>query len=187
MDRKGTDWSRKTKYLDQAEGMTLNIPIEDLNQRESSELDGLAARIAAMDPWRRLGYAPERIAVYLRNPEQDARRLAIIVEGVIAGVICLKYPWMRGVCIEMLAVLPSMQGLGLGARALDHVEREYRGRTRNIWLLVSAFNERALGFYQARGFKQIGEIKDFLVEGEDEILMRKVIRPIESHFLGRSE
>lgn len=115
----------------------------------------------------------------MSNPEPDARRLALVANGAIAGLLCLRYPWLRGVYLEMLAVLPSAQGLGLGACALDYVEREYRDKTRNIWLLVSAFNERARGFYQAKGFTQIGMIKDFLVEGEDEILMRKLIRMIE--------
>jgi len=169
------------EYLDsydQTGEAALNIQIEDMSRRGEGEVERLAMRIAAMDPWLRLGYSKESISVYLRNPEPDAGRLAIVVNDAVAGILCLRYPWLRGVYIEMFALIPEVQGMGVGSRMLEYIEGEFQSKTRNIWLLVSAFNGKAQGFYRAKGFLQIGKIKDFLVEGEDEILMRKTIQPI---------
>lgn len=156
----------------------LDIQLSELSSRTDREIARLAEQLAGIDPWLRLGYAKEGIERYLHDPEPSPRRLALVVDGEMAGVISLRYPWLKGVYVEMFAVLPEAQGKRLGSHALAWIETEYRERTGNIWLLVSAFNDKAKGFYGANGFIPIGEIKDFLMEGEDEVLMRKVICPI---------
>jgi ribosomal protein S18 acetylase RimI-like enzyme len=82
---------------------------------------------------------------------------------------------LRGAYIELFAVLPAAQGRGVGRAILEFVESSYRGRAANLWLLVSAFNSGARGFYEKHGFRPIGVIEDLVVVGQDEILMRKVI------------
>lgn len=93
--------------------------------------------------------------------------------GETLGLATIRYPWLRGAYIELFAVLPAAQGQGVGEALLGRVEASYRGRTGNLWLLVSAFNARAQRFYECHGFAPIGTIADLVVSGEDEILMRK--------------
>ncbi len=50
----------------------------------------------------------------------------------------------------------------------------------NVFLCVSSFNKKAQNFYQKLGYKKVGVIIDYLVEGYDEILMRKTVGPIET-------
>ncbi len=47
----------------------------------------------------------------------------------------------------------------------------------NMFIFVSSFNTRALRLYQGVGFILIGTLKDFLVPGFDELLLRKTIGP----------
>jgi ribosomal protein S18 acetylase RimI-like enzyme len=42
-----------------------------------------------------------------------------------------------------------------------------------VFLLVSSFNKDAQRFYRSRGYEVVGEIRDALVRGESEIIMRK--------------
>jgi hypothetical protein len=59
---------------------------------------------------------------------------------------------------------------------MEGIESAYRDRAANLWLLVSAFNGGARRFYARRGFAPIGTIPDLVVVGQDEILMRKVLK-----------
>jgi len=44
---------------------------------------------------------------------------------------------------------------------------------RHIFLCVSSFNGRASQLYERRGYVVVGELKDYVVAGESEILMHK--------------
>jgi len=47
----------------------------------------------------------------------------------------------------------------------------------NVFLCVSSFNHRAQTFYERLGYQRVGELPDFLVQGQAEILMRKTRGP----------
>jgi ribosomal protein S18 acetylase RimI-like enzyme len=44
---------------------------------------------------------------------------------------------------------------------------------RNIFLCVSDFNHRARILYERCGYKQVGVLENYVVEGHAELLMRK--------------
>jgi ribosomal protein S18 acetylase RimI-like enzyme len=136
----------------------------------------LAQQLAGMDPWRHLGYSQESLEGFFLRPACDAERYLIRVADDIAGVLCLKQPWLRGVYLEQLALLPSYQRRGLGRRALEFIEQSHP-QAANIWLLVSRFNQPARHFYLAHGFAELCCIEDLLLAGEDEVLMRKRLPP----------
>lgn len=132
----------------------------------------LAQQLAGMDPWLRLCYQVDVLDRFFLNPGCDAERYLLRIDQEIAGVLCLKQPWLRGVYLEQLAIFPPWQGRGLGRAALAFIEQSHP-RTGNIWLLVSRFNQSARSFYLANGFVELCTLDDLLVAGEDEILMRK--------------
>jgi len=47
-----------------------------------------------------------------------------------------------------------------------------------VFLCVSAFNTRAQRFYARMGYEPIGVWRDYVIAGEDEILMRKPTGPL---------
>jgi ribosomal protein S18 acetylase RimI-like enzyme len=137
----------------------------------------IGATLTGMDPWRTLGYQAETLARGLESTHPDLIRYLAARDGEPQGLVVVRHPWLRGAYIELFAVLPPAQGRGLGRVALELIESRYHRRTANLWLLVSGFNNGARCFYEKQGFHLVGIIADLVVAGQDEVLMRKVIRP----------
>ncbi len=142
-----------------------------------AEAQSIAATLAAMDPWLTLGYRAQTLAKGLQVQHPDLTRFLAVRNGVTQALVAVRHPWLRGAYIELFAVLPQAQGQGIGRAALAFIEDAYRDRASNLWLLVSGFNPGARCFYERQGFGPIGVIPDLVVPGQDEILMRKIIRP----------
>jgi ribosomal protein S18 acetylase RimI-like enzyme len=88
------------------------------------------------------------------------------MQGILAGYL------------QTLAVATPYRGQGVGARLMRFVEdRVFRERP-NVFLFVSSFNLPAQKFYAALGYETIGVVREFLIQGHDEILMRKTIGPL---------
>lgn len=136
----------------------------------------MGGTLAGMDPWRTLGYGAEALARGLESPHPEVTRYLAMAGDEPQGLVVVRYPWLRGAYIELFAVLPGAQGRGVGRAALAFIEARYRERTANLWLLVSGFNAGARRFYEQAGFRPIGVIADLVMAGQDEVLMRKVIR-----------
>ena len=49
----------------------------------------------------------------------------------------------------------------------------------NVFLCVSSFNAEGERLYEREGYEMIGELKDYIVGGHSEILMRKTLGPME--------
>ena len=140
---------------------------------DSAPAEAIGRTLAQMEPWVNLGYSAEALSRGLELRHPDLVRYLVRRDGETLGLATLRYPWLRGAYIELFAVLPGAQGQGVGKALLGHLEASYRGRTGNLWLLVSAFNARARRFYECHGFAPIGTVPDLVVPGHDEILLRK--------------
>ena len=138
-----------------------------------ADAEDFACTLAAMDPWLTLRYGAAALRRTLGDAHPDLTRYLARRGGETLGLAVVRYPWLRGGYIELFAVLRAAQGQGVGAALLGHLEAAYRGKTGNLWLLVSGFNGGARRFYGRHGFQTIGSIPDLLAPGQDEILMRK--------------
>jgi diamine N-acetyltransferase len=136
----------------------------------------LSILLAGMEPWRTLGYSAAALQRYLLRPDATLYRHAVVIQGEISGVVCVRYPWLRGAYLELIGLTAAQQGLGIGREILSWLEAEARRETHNVWVLVSAFNTRARTFYARQGYTEIGVIEDFVQPGYNEILLRKVVR-----------
>ena len=70
------------------------------------------------------------------------------------------------------------RGQGLGTRLVEFAEKRIFRDTPNVFLCVSSFNPRARALYERLGYERIGELKNYLIDGASELLMRKTIGPI---------
>ena len=52
----------------------------------------------------------------------------------------------------------------------------------NVFMCVSSFNHGARRLYERQGYKMVGELTDYIVEGYSEILLRKTRGPL-THFI----
>ncbi|WP_083239242.1 GNAT family N-acetyltransferase [Methyloceanibacter superfactus] len=134
----------------------------------------LGRAIVAVPPWSEMPYSAEAITGYLVAVEDGARRYRIEVDGMTAGAVAVRYPWLRGVYLELLALLPEFQNQGIGSAVLDWLAREALHReARNLWACASSFNEAALRFYARHGFAETAVLHGLVADGFDEILLRK--------------
>jgi ribosomal protein S18 acetylase RimI-like enzyme len=151
------------------------LPSCTLRRVKRSEAQSLAGEIVTLDPWRTLDYQADALAAYLSRPDPTLIRFTIQASGQAAGVLCLRYPWLKGIYLELLALFPPYQGLGLGREFMTWTEARARPHTKNFWVAVSSFNHRARRFYQELGFTQVACLEDLIKEGYDELLLRKIL------------
>jgi ribosomal protein S18 acetylase RimI-like enzyme len=135
----------------------------------------LSDLLAGLDPWATLRYSAGAFARYLLREDAALSRYTVLRQGRAIGVVCIRYPWLRGAYLELIGLDPAAQGVGVGSEILHWCEEQSRLESCNLWVLVSAFNTRAHAFYERQGFTTIGIIPDFVQPGYDEILLRKVL------------
>jgi len=135
----------------------------------------LARALVSLDPWLTLEYQAEGLNRYLSEPDPFLCRFVITVRGSIAGVVCVRHPWLKGSLLELIAILPPYQRSGLGREVMKWLEQQSQGTYRNIWILVSGFNRGARGFYRHLGYQEIAPLTDLVKPGYDEFLLRKTL------------
>jgi ribosomal protein S18 acetylase RimI-like enzyme len=134
----------------------------------------LAEAIVAMPPWTVMNYPAESMANFLAALGDNVSRFRVEVGGENAGVVSVRYPWLKGPYLELLALWPKFQGQGLGTRILGWFEQEaVRHEARNLWVCASSYNEGALRLYERHGFHRVATLPGLLIDGDDEILLRK--------------
>jgi GNAT superfamily N-acetyltransferase len=153
--------------LEELDGCRLSTPFTDAQALAVAEM------LSSSEPWMSLNFSAGSLASYLMRDDAALRRYVVSVDGNLAGVICVRHPWLRGPYIELLGVFPDYRGKGLGKQVLAWVETEARRESKNLWVLTSSFNHQALNFYQNLGFYPIGPIQGLVSPEHDEILLRK--------------
>ena len=134
-----------------------------------------AQLMAASDPWHKLGLTSKHC---LKSFKVPYRETWLAVSGpAIAGLVTITmYGTFRGY-IQSLFVAPGFRGTGAGAELLTRAEKIIFKKAPNVFLCVSSFNKGAQRFYRRMGYARVGALKDMVVKGQDEILMRKTIAP----------
>jgi len=134
----------------------------------------LGPALVAMSPWSVMGTSAVDMTRYLAAEGDGARRYVIDIGGMPAGAAALRYPWLKGPYLELLALLPEHQGRGIGGAFLRWFEDEARRHeARNLWVCASRFNAGALAFYRRHGFAETASLPGLVAHGFDEILLRK--------------
>lgn len=135
-----------------------------------------AALMAASDPWLKLGFSRADCLKTLNVPFRET--YAAKVRGRLSGLVTITmYGTFKGY-IQSLFVAEGSRGKGLGEALMAFAGKRIFASSPNIFLCVSSFNKRALRFYKRLGYRKAGLLKDFVVKGSDEILMRKTKGPL---------
>ena len=141
-----------------------------------SDREACARIMAASDPWITLGVTYERALAALSAAD---REVYVTKDGsTVAGVAIVSMEGVLSGYLQTIAIAEAFRGRGLGASLLRFVEQRVFREKPNVFLFVSSFNPRARRFYEAHGYEPIGLVRDFLVPGHDECLMRKTIGPV---------
>jgi ribosomal protein S18 acetylase RimI-like enzyme len=132
--------------------------------------------MANSEPWITLRRDYETSLKNLTDPSKEV--YLALVGDEIAGFTVLN---MRGAFvgyIQSVCVAAQWRNKGIGGHMMDFVEKRIFSETPNVFICVSSFNRRAQRLYERRGYEAIGELKDFIVPGHSEILLRKTIAPL---------
>lgn len=156
----------------------LSVPNFELYPMTPELADVFGPAIAGIEPWTTLSYPPEHMIAFLKNDDPALHRMAVFVDGAPAGVVAVRERWLRGPYLQLLALLTPYQGQGLGGALLDWYAEQAGPNERWLWLCCSAFNTRAVAFYQRHGYEQIAVLPDQIVDGMNELLLRKRITKV---------
>ncbi|HYR76699.1 MAG TPA: GNAT family N-acetyltransferase [Pyrinomonadaceae bacterium] len=139
----------------------------------------LISILSRSEPWRTLGYSAQDWDKLFTIVEAGPPREAYVIEcdGQPDGLAVVRRRFLFGDYLELLAVSPARRGQGLGRLLLTHVEEQTFARANNLFACVSDFNADARRFYEHQGYAEVGSLRNLLVDGRDEILLRKTTGP----------
>lgn len=132
--------------------------------------------MAATDPWITLGRGYDLCRRTVDLPDREVH-LAWLDDTTRAGLVVLHLHGPFAGYIQAIAVAAESRGQGIGSALLDFAEQRVAQVSPNLFLCVSSFNPRAQALYARRGYALVGRMPDFVVEGHDELLLRKTSGP----------
>ena len=144
----------------------------EISTASTEEKNWAARLLSESEPWLSLGIIPEKIRESSHNSEHEvyiAHR-----QGKACGVIIIHPKGVAGSpYIKSIAVDNEFRNMGIGAALIQYTEDLFRKKSRYLFLCVSSFNTRARALYEKLGFTEVGELKDYIIDGASEILMSK--------------
>ena len=144
----------------------------------AAEAQWAARTMAESEPWITLGTGYERSLAFFSNESRE--RYLAQVSGEPAGFLVVTMQGAFVGYVQLLGVAAKFRGQGVGRALIEFAERRVFRETPNVFICVSDFNAQARGFYAKLGYQTVGELKDFVVAGHAEILLRKTMGPIRS-------
>ncbi len=143
----------------------------EVGEATTAEREWCARLMAASEPWITLRRGYDVLLSAALDP--DTVVLVARRGGAPCGFVRI-HP--RGVAgspyVASVAVAEPERGRGIGRVLLDATEARYP-KARYVFLCVSSFNTRARALYERSGYRLVGELPDYVVDGFSELLMAK--------------
>jgi ribosomal protein S18 acetylase RimI-like enzyme len=158
----------KTKAREQ------EIEIRRLEGRADAEI--CARMMANSEPWMTLRRDYDASLKILTDLSREVY-LAMVGSEIVGFAILNMHGAFVGY-LQSIYVAPQCRGKGFGSKLMDYVEERILSETPNVFICVSSFNRRAQKLYERRGYEVIGELKNWIVPGHSEILLRKTVAPL---------
>lgn len=154
-------------------------PILIRRLRNKKEAEICARAFESSEPWITLRRGYKHSIKPLMDPSRETY-VATSGKDIVGFVLLDVRGPFRGY-IHLLCVMPEWRDRGVGVKLIRHVERRVFREHPNVFLCVSSFNRAAQRFYKRMGFRRVGTIKDYIVKGHSEYLMRKTRGPINGY------
>ena len=144
--------------------------------QKMSEADQCARMMTESDPWKKLRIGYNDSIQLLMDPSKEVYLARI--QDEIAGFIFIEMTGTFRGYVKSIGVMPKWRNQEIGTRLLKFAEERIFRETPNVFICVSTFNKKAQKFYKRFGYLKVGKLKDFVVNGHTELLLRKTIAPI---------
>jgi len=152
----------------------LNPVIRGISTEKEQQV--CAEMITGSEPWITLGVTFDHAIMSLNDPLHEV--FVAYVEEEIVGVVIAQVKGAFSGYIKTIVVKAGWRDKNLGKILTEFIENRIFAKSPNVFLCVSSFNLAAQKFYVKLGYKEVGLLKDYIISGYDEILMRKTTGPI---------
>jgi [ribosomal protein S18]-alanine N-acetyltransferase len=137
------------------------------------EIDICARMMAESEPWITL---QRDYSASLRNLSSAEKEIYVAVQGEeVIGFIVLNLHGGFVGYIQSICVAPRWRNHGIGRKLVAFAEQRVFKNYPNLFICVSSFNPGALRLYRTLGYEVVGELMNYIVDGQSEILLRKTI------------
>ncbi|MGB7061365.1 MAG: GNAT family N-acetyltransferase [Candidatus Zixiibacteriota bacterium] len=142
----------------------------------ADEAHQCAELMANSEPWVTLRRTYDNSMRTLSDPSREVY-VALVKDKVVGFIVLIMSGALVGY-IQTVGVVPEWRNKGVGSKLLKFAEDLIFSKAPNVFMCVSSFNKKAQKLYEMLGYATIGELKDYIVPGHSEILLRKTVAPI---------
>ena len=153
-----------------------NLTVEIRRLQNAVEAEKCAELMANSEPWITLRRTYEGSMKMLSDPSREVY-LAVVKDEIVGFIVLIMSGAFVGY-IQTVGVMPEWRDRGIGSKLLKFAEDKIFAKAPNVFMCVSSFNKKAQKLYKKLGYEVIGELKDYIVSGHSEILLRKSIAPL---------
>jgi len=150
--------------------------VETRKLQDASEAKRCAQVMSSSEPWITLRRSYNDSFKILTDPSREI--YLAVVQSQIAGFVILNMKGAFVGYIQTVCIFPEWRNRGIGTKLLAFAEQRIFQDTPNAFMCVSSFNQDAQRLYERLGYRVVGELKDYIVPGHSEILLRKTIAPL---------
>jgi ribosomal protein S18 acetylase RimI-like enzyme len=143
----------------------IEVTTEPLTLAECAEM------MSKSEPWLTLGRGLDGCHEAMKGAYKEvyvAKR-----NRELLGFIVLQMQGTFKGYIQSVCVSPDIREAGIGTALIQAAERRIFLVSPNVFMLVSSFNTKAVDLYLRLGYEKIGTLKNFVIDGCDEHLLRK--------------
>ncbi len=147
-----------------------------LRPLRENDIEYVAGWMAGIPLWNRYGVtATSAVSQFKRGLTDGAYILVAEQDGDVRGFawVVRRGAFDRSSYLKLLGVHPVARGTGLGAQLLAAAEAHVRTDAREMILLCSDFNTDAQRFYERHGYRKVGELSDYVMNGITEFIYEK--------------
>jgi [ribosomal protein S18]-alanine N-acetyltransferase len=134
-------------------------------------LDDCALLMSKSEPWLTLKRDLKSCKDAVRG---DNKEVYIMTDNIeLVGFAVLQMTGTFKGYIQSILIKPNHRDRGLGSTLLKFCEERIFQISPNVFICVSSFNKKAARLYYKLGYEKVGVLKDFVVKGQSETLLRK--------------
>ena len=140
------------------------------------EARACAEMMSTTEPWITLHRSHAQSLALILDPTREVY-VARSGDALVGfAILCMTGAFVG--YVQSVCVLPAWRGRGLGSELMRFAEERILRESPNVFLCVSSFNTEARRLYLRLGYEPVGELRDYIVTGHSELLLRKTIGPI---------
>lgn len=142
----------------------------------ANEAHACAQLMANSEPWITLRRTYDDSIDMLKDPVREV--YVGVIDNEVVGFMILRMDGAFVGYIQTMAVAPQRRGQGIGTQLINYAEERIFCESPNVFINASSFNPGAQRLYERLGYEVVGELKDYIVPGHSEVLLRKTIGPL---------